>query len=197
MDKYGSIDLEELKNNICDKTILVAIMLANNETGVIHPIKKIAEIVHEKGSILMCDATQAIGKILVDVQTEGIDLMCLSAPPFYGQTGLGALYVRRKNPRVSLISQIDGGGHERGIRSGTLNVPAIVGFGKAAEIAQSEINLDAEKNIFLRNKLEKNILSFGNFFVNGNIHSRLPNTSNICFEGFKADEIISKIKTIA
>ena len=197
VDKYGNIDLEELKKNISDKTMLVAVMLANNETGLIHPIKKMAEIVHEKGSILMCDATQAVGKIPVDVQAEHIDLMCLSAHKFYGPKGIGALYVRRKNPRVTLISQMDGGGHERGIRSGTLNVPAIVGFGKAAEIAQIEMNLDAEKLFFLRNELEKNMLNLGNFFVNGTIRNRLPNTSNICFKGTKADDIIVQLKNIA
>ncbi|MCE9539413.1 MAG: aminotransferase class V-fold PLP-dependent enzyme, partial [Bacteroidetes bacterium] len=139
VDREGLIDLEELKNALRPQTILVAVMYANNETGVIQPIKQIADLIHANNSVFMCDATQAVGKINCDVEDDHIDLMCLSAHKFYGPKGVGALYVRRKNPRVTLYPQIDGGGHERGLRSGTLNVTGIVGLGKACEIAQLEM----------------------------------------------------------
>jgi cysteine desulfurase len=189
----GLIDLDELKNSITDKTILVCVMLANNETGVIQPIRQIAEIVHAHKSILFCDATQAAGKMIVDVNELGVDLLCLSAHKFYGPKGIGALYVRRKNPRVVLQAQIDGGGHEHGLRSGTLNVPAIVGLGKACEIAQAELWDNNAKLSALRARLEHYLLDINGGRINGSTRHRLYNTANICFGGIKADAIISKV----
>ena len=189
----GLIDLDELKTCMTDKTILVCVMLANNETGVIQPIEQIAKIVHAHKSILFCDATQAAGKMIIDVNELGVDLLCLSAHKFYGPKGIGALYVRRKNPRVSLQAQIDGGGHEHGLRSGTLNVPAIVGFGKACEIAQNEIWDNNTKLSALRAKIEHQLLDIEGVRINGSTRYRLYNTANICFSGIKADALISKI----
>ena len=167
VDREGMIDLQQLKNAITEKTILVCVMLANNETGVIQNISQIAEIVHSKNSLLLCDATQAIGKIRLDIIEENIDLMPVSAHKFYGPKGIGALYVRRKNPRVTLSSLIDGGGHENGLRSGTLNVPGIVGLGEACELAENEQWEDAIRISRLRTKLEQSFIDLGNVFVNG------------------------------
>lgn len=191
VDENGLINLQELENAINDKTILVAIMFANNETGVIQHIKEISKIVHAKKSIFCCDATQAIGKIPVDVQADGIDLMCLSAHKFYGPKGIGALYVRRKNPRVILEPLLHGGSHERGMRSGTLNVPAIVGLGKACEIVA--VKNETEE---LRNHFENSIIQkFNNsIIINGKNATRLPNTSNITFP-FKAVDFIRETKS--
>ena len=158
VDNQGNIDLKVLEAAITDKTILVSIMYANNEMGTIHPIREIADIVHKKGALLFTDATQAVGKIPVDVIADGIDLMTFTAHKMYGPKGVGALYVRRKNPRVKVTAQLDGGGHERGMRSGTLNVPGIVGFGKAAELAMQEMHQDAERLSALRDKLENALL---------------------------------------
>ena len=144
-DNEGNIDLNELESVVTDKTILVSVMYANNEIGTIAPIRQIADIAHKKGSLLFTDATQAAGKISIDVERDGIDLMAFSAHKMYGPKGVGALYVRRKNPRVKVTAQMDGGGHERGMRSGTLNVPGIVGFGKAAELAMLEMDADAAR----------------------------------------------------
>ena len=191
VDENGLIDLQELENAITEKTILVAVMYANNETGVIQDIKEISKIVHAKNSIFFCDATQAIGKINVDVQNDGIDLLCLSAHKFYGPKGIGALYVRRKNPRVSLEPLIHGGGHERGLRSGTLNVPAIVGLGKACEIVSFSSKMEVLRNQFEDSLLEK----FKNvIIINGKNAERLPNTSNITFP-FKAVDFIHHTKS--
>ena len=189
----GLIDLDELKNSITDKTILVCIMLANNETGVIQPMQQITEIVHAHKSILFCDATPAAGKMMVDVNELGVDLLCLSAHKFYGPKGIGALYVRRKNPRVVLQEQINGGGHEHGLRSGTLNVPAIVGLGKACEIAQQELWDNNTKLSVLRARLEHYLLDINGVRINGSTRHRLYNTANICFSGSKADAIIAKV----
>ena len=189
----GLIDLDELKNCITDKTILVCVMLANNETGVIQPIEQIAEIVHQHKSILFCDATQAAGKMQMDVNELGADLLCISAHKFYGPKGVGALYVRRKNPRVVLQEQINGGGHENGLRSGTLNVPAILGFGKACEIAQLELWDNNTKLSALRAKIEHYLLDIEGVRINGSTKYRLYNTANICFSGIKADLLIAKI----
>ena len=190
VDSNGLINLDELEKSITDKTILVAVMYANNETGVVQNIQEISKIVHAKNSIFLCDATQAIGKISVDVEKDGIDLMCISAHKFYGPKGIGALYFRRKNPRVSLETFLHGGGHERNIRSGTLNVPAIVGFGKACEIIS--INNETEN---LRNYFENTLLQkFNNsIIINAKEALRLPNTSNITFP-FKAVDFIHHTK---
>ncbi len=193
VDPEGLIDLDELKNAITNKTILVCVMLANNETGVIQPIEQIAEIVHQHKSILFCDATQAAGKIRIDVNELGVDLLCISAHKFYGPKGIGTLYVRRKNPRVVLQEQINGGGHENGLRSGTLNVPAIVGFGKACEIAQTELWDNNTKLSALRAKIEHYLLDIASVRINGSTKYRLYNTANLCFSGIKADQLISMI----
>ncbi len=193
----GMLDLEVLTNAIRPDTILVSVMLANNETGVIHPVNQIAQIVHEKNSILFTDATQAAGKIRVDVNELGADLLCISAHKVYGPKGAGALFVRRKNPRVTLIPQMDGGGHERGLRSGTLNVPGIVGLGKACELAQTNLWEESARISILRSKLEQALTESDKATINGNIKNRLPNTTNICFHGIKADSLIKKHPSIA
>jgi cysteine desulfurase len=178
----GLIDLTELENAITDKTILVAIMYANNEVGVIQDVKKISEICHKKGTLFFTDATQAVGKIPVDVIKDGIDLMAFSAHKMYGPKGVGALYVRRKNPRVKVTAQMDGGGHERGMRSGTLNVPSIVGFGKACEICMTDMESDTARISVMRDKLEAGLTQLEESYVNGSREHRLPHVSNISFK---------------
>jgi cysteine desulfurase len=197
VNREGLIDLQELKTALKSETILVTVMYANNETGVIQPIREIAELVHANNSFFMCDATQAVGKINIDVADEHIDLMCLSAHKFYGPKGVGALYVRRKDPRVTLFPQIDGGGHERGLRSGTLNVTGIVGLGKACEIAKLEMWDDAARISKLRTKLEQLLCDLPNVFINGSTKNRLFNTTNITFQGIRSETMIKKIPTIA
>jgi len=197
VDREGIIDLEELKKALRPETILVAVMYSNNETGVIQPIKEIADLVHANNSIFFCDATQAIGKINIDVQEEHIDLMCISAHKFYGPKGVGALYIRRKDPRVTLFPQMDGGGHERGLRSGTLNVTGIVGLGKACEIAGAEMWEDSARISKLRTRLEQLLCELPDTSINGSIKNRLFNTTNICFQGVRSETIISKIPNIA
>lgn len=197
VDREGMMDLQELKEAFTPQTILVAIMYANNETGVIQPIKEIAEIVHLNNSILFCDAAQALGKVTIDVQEEHIDIMCVSAHKFYGPKGVGALYVRRKDPRVTLFPQIDGGGHERGLRSGTLNVPGIVGLGKACELAAEEMWDDAVRISKLRTRLEQLLCERPNTFINGSTKNRLYTTTNICFGGIRSETILKQIPSIA
>lgn len=194
--REGLIDLQQLEAAITPQTILVCVMLANNETGVIQPMEEIAAVVHRKGALLFCDATQAIGKMNVDVQELGADLLCLSAHKFYGPKGIGALYVRSKNPRVVIAAQQHGGGHENGRRSGTLNVPGIVGLGKAAELAAAEWWDNAGKLSRLRTWLEQHLLDIGNVFINGSTRHRIPNTTSICFEGIKADKLIAKLPAL-
>ncbi|MCC7222190.1 MAG: IscS subfamily cysteine desulfurase [Chitinophagales bacterium] len=182
VDAQGMISLEELQNAMTDRTILVSIMMVNNEIGVRQPIEEMAKIAHSRGALFMTDATQAAGKIPIDVSKMGIDLMSFTAHKMYGPKGVGALYVRRKNPRVKVTAQMDGGGHERGMRSGTLNVPGIVGFGKAAEVARLDMAADAERIGRLRDKLENALSQLEESYVNGNIHSRTPYISNISFK---------------
>ncbi|MCX6290633.1 MAG: aminotransferase class V-fold PLP-dependent enzyme [Bacteroidetes bacterium] len=197
VDKGGLIDTGRLRSCMTDQTILVCVMMANNETGVIQPMREISQIVHERNSLLMSDATQACGKIPVDVRHEGIDLLCVSAHKFYGPKGAGALYVSRKNPRVSLVPLIDGGGHEKGLRSGTLNVPAIAGFGKGCEIADTEMAENAKRIKVMRDHLETEILQAGNVFVNGSRENRLFNVTNLAFSGVHANALIGELKDIA
>ncbi len=178
----GLIDLQELQNAMTDRTILVCIMAVNNEIGVVQPIEEIAKIAHAQGALFMTDATQAAGKLPIDVNKMGIDLLALTAHKMYGPKGVGALYVRRKNPRVKVTAQIDGGGHERGMRSGTLNVPGIVGFGKACELARLEMAQDAERVGRLRDKLEQALCQLEESYVNGNQQHRSPYISNISFK---------------
>ena len=163
----------------------------------IQPIQEIAKLTHTNNSILFCDATQVIGKININVEEEHIDLMCLSGHKFYGPKGVGALYVRRKNPRVTLFPQMDGGGHERGLRSGTLNVTGIVGLGKACEIAKEEMWDDAGRISKLRTRLEQVLGELPNVFINGSVKNRLFNTTNICFSGMRSEKLIHKIPTVA
>ncbi len=178
----GLINLEELEAAFKPTTILVAIMYANNEIGTIMPIKEISTIARKKGVLVFSDATQAVGKVPVDVNKDGIDLMAFTAHKMYGPKGVGALYVRRKNPRVKVTAQIDGGGHERGMRSGTLNVPGIVGFGKACELCMQEMEQDAKRLGALRDKLETALLKLEEAYVNGSTQHRLPHVSNVSFK---------------
>jgi cysteine desulfurase len=178
----GLVDLTKLEAAIKPNTILIAIMYGNNEIGVVQPVKEISNIAKKHGVLFFTDATQAVGKIPVDVIADGIDLMTFSAHKMYGPKGIGALYVRRKNPRVKVTAQMDGGGHERGMRSGTLNVPGIVGFGKACELCRLEMDKDAAHTSRLRDKLETALLALEEAYVNGNREHRLPHTTNISFK---------------
>ncbi len=178
----GLIDLKALEAAMRPTTILVAIMYANNEIGVVQPVKEISAIAKKHGALFFTDAVQAVGKIPVDVNADGIDLMAFTAHKMYGPKGVGALYVRRKNPRVKVTAQVDGGGHERGMRSGTLNVPGIVGFGKACELARLEMAADTERISKLRDKLENALKVIDESYVNGNPAHRLPHVSNISFK---------------
>jgi len=178
----GLIDLKQLEAAMRPTTILVAIMYANNEIGVIQPVKEISAIAKKHGALFFTDAVQAVGKIPVDVNADGIDIMAFTAHKMYGPKGVGALYVRRKNPRVKVTAQMDGGGHERGMRSGTLNVPGIVGFGKACEVARLDMAADTERISKLRDKLENALTQIEESYVNGNPAHRLPHVSNISFK---------------
>ena len=194
----GLIDLKELEAAIKPTTILIAIMYANNETGVIQPVKEISTIAKKHGVLFFTDGTQAIGKIPVDVQKDGIDIMAFTAHKMYGPKGVGALYVRRKNPRVKITAQIDGGGHERGMRSGTLNVPGIVGFGKACELCRASMETDTVRIKALRDKLETELLKIEESYLNGNKEQRLPHVCNISFKYVDGDALIMGInKNIA
>jgi cysteine desulfurase len=176
----GRINVEGLEKNIKRETILIAIMYANNEIGVIQPVKEMAAIARKHDVLFFCDAAQAVGKIHVDVMEDDISILSISAHKLYGPKGIGALYVRRKNPRVKLIAQMDGGGHENNMRSGTLNVPAIVGFGKACELCMHEMKDDAARLRNLRDKLENALTAQGNVYVNGsNFFYRLNNANLI------------------
>ena len=178
----GLIDLGELEKAITDKTILIAIMFGNNEIGVIQPIREISAIARKHGVLFFSDATQAVGKVPVDVLADGIDLMAFSGHKMYGPKGVGALYVRRKNPRVKVTAQMDGGGHERGMRSGTLNVPGIVGLGKACELCMNEMESEAKRLSAMRDRLESALMQVEEAYVNGNREHRLPHTTNISFK---------------
>lgn len=186
----GLIDLDELKTILRDDTILVSVMLANNETGVIQPIKEIAELSHGVGALFMSDATQAVGKIAVSVDELGIDLLCLSGHKLYAPKGVGALYVRQRINRVKIPALLHGGGHEKGLRSGTLNVPGIVALGEACAIAKKELSKNAESIGALRDYLETELLKIEETSVNGNTSSRLFNTTNILFRNADSDAVI-------
>ena len=198
VQKDGLVDLDDLKRAIDDKTILVSIMAANNEIGVLQPWKEIGAICHEKGVLFHSDATQAVGKVPIDVVKENIDLMSISAHKMYGPKGVGALYVRRKNPRVQVSPIIDGGGHERGMRSGTLNVPGIVGLGKACAIASEEMPQESCKLAGLRNRLRDKIMGeLDEVYVNGNMEHRLPGNLNISFAYVEGESLLMGINDIA
>ena len=198
VDEFGMIDLDELKATIRDDTILVSFMAANNEIGVLHPIAEIGKITRERGVLFHCDATQAIGKIPIDVNEEQIDLLSMSAHKIYGPKGIGALYVRRRKPRVRLVSQMDGGGHERGMRSGTLNVAAIVGFGKTCEILVKEMQDDIAHVTGLRDRLESKLMQRLDHVVrNGHEEQRLPNLANLSFSFVEGESLLMGFKNIA
>ncbi|GEO07702.1 IscS subfamily cysteine desulfurase [Segetibacter aerophilus] len=186
----GLIDLAELEAAIKPTTILISIMYGNNEIGVVQPVREISAIAKRHGVLFFTDGVQAVGKIPVDVIKDGIDLMAFTAHKMYGPKGIGALYVRRKNPRVKVTAQMDGGGHERGMRSGTLNVPGIVGFGKAAELARLEMDQDAKRLSGLRDKLESELLKLEEAYVNGNREHRLPHVTNISFKHVEGEGLL-------
>jgi len=193
VDAGGSIDPAELEAAIRPTTVLVAVMYANNEIGVIQPIREISVIARRHGVLFFSDATQAVGKVPVDVNADGIDLLAMSAHKLYGPKGIGALYVRRRNPRVRLAAQMDGGGHERGMRSGTLNVPAIVGLGKACELCGAEMASEALRVSSLRDRLEEGLLRIGGTSVNGNREDRLRHTTNISFRGVDGEALLAAL----
>ncbi len=196
--KDGLIDLEELRRAITPKTILISIMHANNEIGAIQPIEEIGKIAKQHKMIFHVDAAQSVGKIPVDVHRDGIDLLSISAHKIYGPKGIGALYVRRKDPRVEISAIIDGGGHERGMRSGTLNVPGIVGLGKACEICLKEMAQEAERAARLREKLKAAILSrLDQTSINGSMQHRLPGNLNLSFAGVEGDALLMGINDVA
>jgi cysteine desulfurase len=198
VEKDGRINLEDLRRAITPKTILISIMYANNEIGVVQPIAEIGKIAKEKGIFFHVDGVQAVGKIPVDVQKDGIDLMSISGHKIYGPKGVGALYVRRKNPRVQLAAIIDGGGHERGMRSGTLNVTGIVGLGKACELCQQEMAAESAKLSKLRDRLKDSIMSrLDETYINGSMEHRLPHNINISFAYVEGESLLMGINDIA
>ena len=198
VQKDGLIDLEDLKRAIDDKTTLVTIMAANNEIGVLQPWREIGKICRERGVLYHSDAVQAVGKVPIDVNKDNIDLMSITAHKIYGPKGVGALYVRRKNPRVQISAIIDGGGHERGMRSGTLNVPGIVGLGKACAICLEEMPKESCRMAGLRNRLRDNIMGrLDEVFINGSVEHRLPGNLNISFAYVEGESLLMGINDIA
>jgi cysteine desulfurase len=190
VDSQGLLNLADLEAAIKPTTILVSVMWANNETGTIQDMKAIGDICAKHGVLFMSDATQAVGKIPVKPKEVGVHIMAFTAHKMYGPKGVGALYVSRKNPRVKLTAQMDGGGHERGMRSGTLNVPGIVGLGKAAEIAKNEMAQDAERLSKLRNKLETELMKLEEVYLNGAPHSRMPHVTNLSFKHVEGEGLM-------
>jgi cysteine desulfurase len=198
VEKDGRINLDDLRRAITPKTILITIMYANNEIGVIQPVAEIGKIAKEKGIFFHVDGVQAVGKVPVDVQKDNIDLLSISAHKFYGPKGVGALYVRRRNPRVQLSAIIDGGGHERGMRSGTLNVTGIVGFGKACEIALNEMAQESERLRRLRDHLKDNLFSrLDELYINGSMEHRLPHNLNVSFAYVEGESLLMGINDVA
>ena len=194
----GLVDLDMLRETITDKTILITIMYANNEIGVIQPVKEIGKIAHEKGVLFHTDGVQATGKIPVNMIQDNIDLMSISAHKIYGPKGVGALYVRRKSPRVQITAQMDGGGHERGMRSGTLNVPGIVGLGEACALCQREMPEESKRLRFLRDKLRNKLESeLDEVFINGTMEHRLPHNLNMSFAYVEGESLLMGINDVA
>ena len=197
VDKYGLIDLEELKSSIRPDTILVSVMMVNNETGVIQPIKEISAITHQSGAVFMTDGTQAFGKMPIDVDESGIDLMAFSGHKIYGPKGVGGLFARQRRPnRIKLNPLIHGGGHEKGMRSGTSNVPGITGLGEAARLAKMDMEKDQMSIGKWRDQLEARLLEIPDTFLNGHPEKRLYNVSSLCFQGADADAIMIGLKSI-
>src|SRR6186713_1453183 len=198
VQKDGRISLDDLRAAITDKTILITIMTANNEIGVLQPIEEIGAIAKEKGILFHTDAVQAVGKVPFDVNKAKVDLVSMSAHKLYGPKGVGALYVRRRNPRVLLAEQINGGGHERGMRSGTLNVPGIVGFGKAAELAKQEMATEGQRLRTLRDTLNAKLhANLDEIYVNGSMEHRLPHNLNISFAYVEGESLLMGINDVA
>ena len=198
VDKYGMVDPDAVRRAITDKTVLITIMWANNEIGTIHPIAEIGKIAKEKGIVFHCDAVQAIGKVPVDVEKAGVDLASITAHKIYGPKGIGAIYVRSKGPRVRLTPQMDGGGHERGMRSGTLNVPGIVGLGAACEISGMEMPDEAQRLIQLRSQLQAGLFErLDEIYVNGHPTERLPGNLNVSFAYVEGESLLMGINDIA
>jgi len=198
VDTYGTIDLDALRAALTDETILVSVMAANNEVGTIQPIDEIVQITKERGILFHSDATQAVGKIPIDVEKSGIDLLSMTAHKIYGPKGIGALYVRSRNPRVRLAPIIDGGGHEGGLRSGTLNVPGIVGLGEACRIAGGEMGAEGEHLTGLREKLKEEIFErLDEVYLNGHPTMRLPGNLNISFAYVEGESLIMGLKDVA
>lgn len=193
VDAQGLVQPVQVASAIRPNTILIALMYANNETGVLQPIREISAIARGHGVLFFCDATQAVGKVPVDVRADGIDLLALSAHKMYGPKGVGALYVRRRDPRVALTPQMDGGGHERNMRSGTLNVPGIVGLGKAAEQCLSVMDTEGPRLAGLRDHLENALLALGDTRLNGHPVLRLPHVTNISFRYIESQSLMRSI----
>jgi cysteine desulfurase len=193
----GLITVDQVREAITDKTVLISVMYGNNEIGVIQPIRAIGELARSKGILFHTDATQAVGKIPVNVDADFIDLMSFTAHKMYGPKGVGALYVRRKNPRVKVTAQMDGGGHERGMRSGTLNVPGIVGLGKACEICRLEMKSEGARLSAMRDRLENSLRDLEESYVNGNTAHRLPHVTNISFKYVEGEGLMMGIKDLA
>jgi cysteine desulfurase len=198
VDHYGMVNPDDVRKAITDKTVLITIMYANNEIGTIHPVGEIGRLAKEKGIVFHCDAVQAVGKIPVDVERDGIDLLSLSAHKIYGPKGMGAIYVRSKGPRIRITAQMDGGGHERGMRSGTLNVTGIVGLGKACEIAKAEMSDEGRRLTELRNKLQAGIFErLDDVFLNGHPTERLPGNLNLSFAYVEGESLLMGISDVA
>jgi cysteine desulfurase len=198
VDRHGLVDIERVRDALTDKTVLISLMAANNEIGTVQPVKEIGRIAHERGILFHTDATQAVGKIPVNVEHMGIDLLSLTAHKMYGPKGIGALYVRSSKPRVKLSAIIDGGGHERGMRSGTLNVPGIVGLGQACEIAQREMAAEAQRVTSLRERLCARISErLDEVYINGHPTLRLPGNMNMSFAYVEGESLLMALKEIA
>jgi cysteine desulfurase len=194
----GLIDLDMLAEAITDKTILISIMYANNEIGVVQPVAEIGKLAKSRGVLFHTDGVQAVGKVPVNVMKDNVDLMSITGHKIYGPKGCGALYVRRKGPRVQLTAQMDGGGHERGMRSGTLNVPGIVGLGEACALCQAEMPEESKRMSYLRDKLKNKLMSeLDEVYVNGNLEHRLPNNLNISFAYVEGESLLMGINDVA
>ena len=198
VDEHGRLAVEQVAAVLTDRTVLVSVMLANNEIGTIQEIAAIARECRARGVLVHCDATQGVGKIPVHVETLGVDLLSMSAHKLYGPKGIGALYVRRRRPRLQAAPLLDGGGHEQGWRSGTLNVPGIVGFGRAVEIALADLDSEAHRLAALRDRLQRRITArLGDVFVNGHPVDRLPNTLNLSFAGVDGNALLAGLREVA
>jgi len=197
-DDNGAVTAQQVADAIREDTILVTIMWANNEVGTVNPIREIGAACRERGVLFFTDGTQAVGKLPVDVEADNIDLLCFSGHKLYGPKGVGALYVRRRKPRVRLVAQMDGGGHERGMRSGTLNVPGIVGLGAACAVAEQDLEKDMAHSIAMRERFEEKIFgALDHVAINGDEHSRLPGCSNLSFAYVEGESLIMGFKDLA